>query len=471
MPGFVGATLPDWVRDAYLGGLRSICLHGNNIVDTTQLSRLCGELRELGEITIALDEEGGDVTRLHYLHGSPEPGNGVLGRLDDSGATRESARRIGEELAAFGVTLALGPVADINSSSDNPVIGARSFGTDPELVGRHTAHWIEGMQSTGVMACAKHFPGHGDTSVDSHHGQPVVGAAAELLLARELVPFASAIAAGVASVMTSHIVIPALDPTQPATFSRRILVDLLRERLGYQGVVVSDALDMQGASGGIGVPEAAVRALLAGCDVLCTGAETIEGDYLEVVEAIVEAVLDSRLPLARLREAHSRSRSLTRLPSPLSAPLFGAQASGQGLDPARIQATFSLSPAASEWLDDPASPTLVQVDSLANPAVGMVPWGPACVRADVPVIGGVAGIEGAAGIGGQSLDAGAKVAVVGRGIGTAHPALDVAAALREQGRHVILVDCGWPRGEADIATRGGSRAVSEALVGLLLGAR
>lgn len=161
MPGFAGAVVPEWVREAYRGGLRSVCVHGTNIVDTPQFSRLCAELRALGEITVSLDEEGGDVTRLHYLEGSPEPGNGVLGRLDDGEATRDSARRIGEELAAYGVTLALGPVADVNSSDDNPVIGARSFGTDPELVGRHTAHWIEGMQSTGVAACAKHFPGHG----------------------------------------------------------------------------------------------------------------------------------------------------------------------------------------------------------------------------------------------------------------------------------------------------------------------
>lgn len=464
MPGFAGAVVPEWVREAYRGGLRSVCVHGTNIVDTPQFSRLCAELRALGEITVSLDEEGGDVTRLHYLEGSPEPGNGVLGRLDDGEATRDSARRIGEELAAYGVTLALGPVADVNSSDDNPVIGARSFGTDPELVGRHTAHWIEGMQSTGVAACAKHFPGHGDTSVNSHHSQPVVGAAAELLLARELVPFASAVAAGVASVMTSHIVIPALDPQQPATFSRRILVDLLRGRLGYQGVVISDALDMQGASGGIGVPEAAVRALLAGCDLLCTGADTTETEYASVVDALVAAVFSGRLPVARLEEAWTRATSLARPPALLSL----APSSGPSLEASRVQLTFDVSAAAAAWLDDPAPVALLQVASLANPAVGMVPWGPASVRPDVPVIGAGAVVDTAALVGAEVPVAGAKVAVVGRDIGSTHPALAVAAALREQGHHVIVVNCGWPRGASDLATRGGSSAVSEALVNLLL---
>lgn len=463
MPGFTGTELPEWVRTAYRDGLRAVCLYGSNIVDPDQFSHLCGELRALGEITVALDEEGGDVTRVHYLHGSPEPGNGVLGRIDDPDATRSSARRIGQELDRFGVTLALAPVADINSSPENPVIGARSFGTDPDLVGRHTAQWIEGMQETGVAACAKHFPGHGDTNVDSHHGHPVVTVEADLLRRRELVPFRAAIAAGVATMMTSHIVFSALDPEHPATFSKAILSDLLRGRLGFTGAIVTDALDMKGAGGGIGIPEAAVRALAAGCDLLCTGSETTEADYLAVLDAVVAAVLDGRLPLARLRDAGDRAVSLVRAPGAAAAHLLG----DPKLERTLIRDTFTLSVAAHEWLIDPAPIELVQVDSIANPAVGFVPWGPASILPEVRVV--------AAGSPDPDLEAplvglpaDAKVAVVGRDVGPGHTALVVAARLRAAGHRVIVIDCGWPRDAADIATRGGSRAVSQVLVDLLM---
>ncbi len=153
----------------------------------------------------------------------------MLGRIDDLAATEASAQRIGLELAAVGFTLDLAPTADVNTNADNPVIGTRSFGDDAALVARHTAAWVRGLQSTGIAACAKHFPGHGDTAVDSHLGLPVVDVPLATLEARELLPFVAAIEAGVATIMTSHIVLPPLDPAAPATMSRAILTGLLRE--------------------------------------------------------------------------------------------------------------------------------------------------------------------------------------------------------------------------------------------------
>lgn len=296
MPGFSGIAVPVWILDAYDAGLAAVCLYGTNVASPVQLRDLCAGLRAHSPSTlIAVDEEGGDVTRLHYLTGSPQPGNAVLGRLDDVTLTATSAATIGQELASLGINLNLAPDADVNSEADNPVIGVRSFGAEPDLVARHTAAWIRGLEDSGVASCAKHFPGHGSTTTDSHLELPRVSANAATLEARELVPFRALVEARGATVMTSHILVDALDPENPATFSSRILQGLLREELGFEGVILTDALDMAGASAQTGVPEAAVRALLAGTDLLCLGSDTGPELYEQTLAAITAAVAEGRL--------------------------------------------------------------------------------------------------------------------------------------------------------------------------------
>jgi beta-N-acetylhexosaminidase len=445
LPGFAGTTLPGWVEQEYAAGLRAVCLYGANVAGPQQLSDLCDELRGLGDdLVVAIDEEGGDVTRLHYLTGSPEPGNALLGRFDRPELTRDSAARIGAGLAPYGITLDVAPVVDVNSAPDNPVIGVRSFGADPDLVGRHTAAWVEGLQGTGVAACAKHFPGHGDTVADSHLTLPVVDAPRDVLEVRELVPFRAAIEAGVASIMTSHIVVRAIDPDRPATFSPAVL-GLLRRDLGFEGVIVSDALDMAGASGRTGIPEAAVRAVAAGCDLLCLGSATTQGAYREVVAALVDAVASGRLPRERLADAASRVRSLPTRVSPSSTAERWTTGS--------LEEGFEVGPAARAWLVAAEPAAIVQVDSETNQAVGDVPWGPATAGTTVPA---------------DAIPAGAKVAVVGRGLTTGHPVWALAVRLRAAGHRVITVECGWPPGGADLTTFGASRAVGMALSSLLL---
>ena len=181
------------------------------------------------------------------------------------------------------------------------MIGVRSFGADPELVARHVAAFVRGTQRQGVAACAKHFPGHGDTAVDSHVDLPVVGGD----VATALLPFRAAIAEGVQAVMTAHLLVPELDEL-PATLSRRIVTGLLREELGFEGLVVTDALEMRAISGGVGVEEAAVLALAAGVDALCVGHDLHEETVDALVGAISEAVRSGRLPLERLEEAAAR---------------------------------------------------------------------------------------------------------------------------------------------------------------------
>ena len=229
LPSFPGDEVPDWVLRLLERGLGGITLFAYNVRDPDQLASLTARLREAGDSLLAIDEEGGDVTRLEASTGSSFPGNLALGVVDDTSLTSEVAAAIAGRLARCGVNLNLAPVADVNTNPDNPVIGVRSFGADPELVSRHVAAFVEGTQRQGVAACAKHFPGHGDTAVDSHVGLPVV--AGELEAA--LLPFRAAIAAGVQAVMTAHLVVPALDEG-PATLSRRILTQLLREELGFE---------------------------------------------------------------------------------------------------------------------------------------------------------------------------------------------------------------------------------------------
>ena len=234
-PGFVGTTAPDWLLRRIGEGLSAVGLFGRNIVSPGQLAALTAQLRaERDDLLVAIDEEGGDVTRLEVRTGSSFPGNYALGTVDDTELTRAVARELGRRLAECGVDLNWAPSADINSNPDNPVIGVRSFGADTALAARHTVAYVEGLQAAGVAACTKHFPGHGDTNVDSHHALPRIDVELDTLHARELVPFRAAIAAGSKAVMSAHILLPALDPDRPATLSPQILTGLLREELGYK---------------------------------------------------------------------------------------------------------------------------------------------------------------------------------------------------------------------------------------------
>ncbi len=308
-PGFEGTTAPDWVRRRIADeGLASVVLFGRNISTPGQVARLTAALRaENPDLIVAIDEEAGDVTRLEAWTGASRPGNLALGSVDDTALTEEVARDIGRELHAAGVTLDYAPSADVNSNPRNPVIGVRSFGSSTALVARHTAAWVRGLQSAGVAACAKHFPGHGDTAVDSHHDLPTVTASAASVAGTALPPFVAAIGAGVRAVMTGHLLVPALDPDLPATLSRRVLVDLLRTRLGFDGMVVTDGIEMSAVTSRYGIDGATVRAVAGGADAVCVGGESAAEETTErLTAALAKAVHDGILPEERLAEAAGR---------------------------------------------------------------------------------------------------------------------------------------------------------------------
>ncbi|MFC7818097.1 MULTISPECIES: glycoside hydrolase family 3 protein [unclassified Streptomyces] len=311
-PGFTGTTAPDWLLRRLDEGLASVALFGRNVSTPEQVAALTAQLRAGREdVLVAIDEEGGDVTRLEVRTGSSFPGNLALGAVDDVGLTREVAAELGRRLADCGVNLNWAPSADVNSNPDNPVIGVRSFGAGTDLVARHTAAYVTGLQSSGVAACTKHFPGHGDTAVDSHHAVPRIDADGDVLAARDLVPFRAAIAAGSRAVMSAHILAPALDPDRPATLSRRVLTDLLRDELGYQGLIVTDGIEMRAIAGTYGIERGSVLAIAAGADAICVGGGLSDEDTVRrLSDALVAAVRSGELPEERLADAAERVRAL-----------------------------------------------------------------------------------------------------------------------------------------------------------------
>lgn len=489
MPGFSGFEMPGWLHEAFTSGLLSVCVYGENVRDEGQLRELGAALRlACPEALIAIDEEGGEVTRLHYRSGSPYPGAAVLGRIDDTGYTRRIGERVGRDILATGFDLALGPVADVNSDPRNPVIGTRSFAADPALAARHVAAWVEGLQCTGAVACAKHFPGHGDTSQDSHLELPTVDVPLNVLEERELVPFRAAVEAGVGAVMTSHILLPQIDPSGPATFSRLVLQRLLREELGFDGLIVSDALDMRGASGAagtsgaIGIPEAAVRALIAGCDLLCLGTSTGPTLLAEIEAAVITAIDEGRLDEDRVADAASRVRGLANRNRPFlevsDRPLLDALEMSPARDELdRISQSFASVDTARAWFAAHPRAGVIRVESEPNQAVGRAPWGPfaAGLTAEYEAHDETAGVWAAAHPDGAI--------VIGRGLHLLPFARAGIDALRASGTPVLTIELGWPNADtgtgastssdgtspayADLACYGSTRLVGAALLHLI----
>ena len=364
-PGFKGTVAPDWVRRRVAGGLGGVLFYGRNVETLEQATALAASLHaERPEVLIAIDEEGGDVTRLDVVTGSSYPGNLALGVAGDLELTRSVASAMGVELARVGVDLDLAPDADVNSNPANPVIGVRAFGSDPAQVTAQTVAWLEGMQATGVAACVKHFPGHGGTSVDSHLALPIVG---EDPRSGALEPFRAAIDAGVRVVMSAHVLVTSMDDV-PATVSRRIMTDLLRGELGFHGLVMTDGLEMRGITDGFGIAGATVLALAAGCDALCIGGGLADEDIVDELRgAIVNAVNDGRLSEERLSEAASRVDQLaawrSRQPHPQAGGgdlgLIAARRAVRADGPVRIG----------------GDPVVLRLSPEPSIAGGVVPWG------------------------------------------------------------------------------------------------
>jgi beta-N-acetylhexosaminidase len=312
-PGFTGLTAPDWLLQRLADGLGGVALFARNISTPDQVAELTAAIHaEHPGALVAIDEEGGDVTRLEHATGSSWPGNLALGAVDDVRLTQEVAVEIGAALAELGVDLDYAPDADVNVDAANPVIGVRSFGSDPSLVARHTAAWVRGLQSSGVLACAKHFPGHGDTGIDSHLAIPEIDLG-DPATSPWLEPFRAAVAAGTASIMSAHVRVPSLDG-RPATLAPAIMTGLLRDGLGFTGLALSDGIEMGAVAGPLGVAEGSVQAVIAGVDALCIGGGLADAETVDTVAAaLVAAVQSGRLPHERLAQAAARVATASAL--------------------------------------------------------------------------------------------------------------------------------------------------------------
>ena len=289
--------------------VRGACLFRQNMLDAEQLTRFNDDLRAaMGEhALIALDQEGGAVVRSLWV--PPPPSAMALGAAGDTALAKDVGAAVARAIKAMGFNWNFAPVLDLNNNPRNPVIAERSFGADPERAAALALAWMEGSDAEGVACCVKHFPGHGDTHVDSHRDLPQVDKELAELERFEFAPF-RACAPHAPAVMTAHIVYPALDPHNPATMSRAILTGLLRGTMGYDGVIITDGMDMHAISQRYGAGEAAVNALAAGADmVMAIGSRATQQATLD---AIAAAIADGTLPLAAVRERLARLDRLAR---------------------------------------------------------------------------------------------------------------------------------------------------------------
>ena len=333
--GFNGSDLPVELRSlAREFGLGGVILFARNIVEPDQVAELC---RAASRLTAELpawtsvDQEGGRVARLKAPF-TEWPPMATLGRSGDVTLAERFARALAAELRAVGITLDFAPVLDIHTNPRNPVIGDRALAEKASEVARLGSAIVRALQAENVAACGKHFPGHGDTSADSHVELPLVEHPPERLREVEFLPFRAAIDAGVAAIMTAHVLVPALDEERPATLSRRIVSGLLRNELGFGGLIVSDDLEMRALAAEHAVPDSAVLAVEAGCDALliCGGDHDLQAAALE---GLIHAVESDRLPLARVEDALKRQQRAKErfLAQPAGTKLLGGKALRQAL--------------------------------------------------------------------------------------------------------------------------------------------
>lgn len=320
--GFDGTEMTPELGALIDTGISGVILFRRNVQSPEQVARLNAAIveRAARPFFVSVDQEGGPVQRMRTPF-TEFPPHGVLGAIDDADLTHKVASVMARELKAIGFNLDYAPVADVNTNPANPVIGIRSFGSDPAKVACHVKAWIRGMQGAGVMACAKHFPGHGDTSTDSHYALPSLAHGRARIDEIELVPFRASIQEKVGSIMTAHVVFQAIDPKVPATLSRTVLSGLLRKELRYRGLVISDDLEMKAVADHWGVPEAAVLSLEAGADILlvCKTRDLVLGSIDAIAKALESKRLDSRSSAAVDERIDAARKRFLRKQSPANA--------------------------------------------------------------------------------------------------------------------------------------------------------
>jgi len=313
--GFDGFTAPDhildWLRDGRIGG---IILFARNVESAEQLAELTQTLHTAAKypLTISIDQEGGVIAKMRAPSFSEIPGAMALASSANGEANAHAAYNIiGREMKAVGMNWDFAPAIDLTYNRQNPTVGTRSFGSDPESIGALATQAVKALQANGVAACAKHFPGLGDTAIDTHVALATLNAPIEQLLARDLIPYRAVIAAGIASIMTTHTVYTALDADYPATLSGVVINRMLRGELGYEGLIISDCMEMKAIADNYTPAEYAVLGALAGLDVILVS-HTREAQAA-AFDALLEAVESGRVPLARIEQANAQIKRMKEM--------------------------------------------------------------------------------------------------------------------------------------------------------------
>ena len=362
-PGFGGTEIPQYIRGYLEQGLGGITLFGSNTPDLESTAALIAQIRAINpDCIISIDEESGDVTRLWAKSGSPFPSPYVLGRVSDATFTESVFQQLGANLAQLDIDLTFAPVLDLAISKDNPIVGVRSFGSSPELVSGQGAAAVRGLAKAGISTAPKHFPGHGKTSADSHLDLPSIEASLQELISEDLMPFVAAIKEGVPAIMMGHLLIPSVD-SKPVSLSSVWINDILRNKLNFHGVVVTDALDM-GALGGLeNIHCSSIDAIRAGANLLCLSGIADQSKILTNILHLAESELTDE-DLNKISRSKQMIRSLRRNPSAISYV--------EDLDTSRIAEGF-------EVIGNPrlesGSTAVLSLGAAPTIASGSISWG------------------------------------------------------------------------------------------------
>lgn len=457
-PGFGGTEIPDWIYKYLENGLGGITLFSSNCPSLDVARELILKIRTISpNIIISLDEEGGDVTRLFVPEGSPFPTPALLGRCNDLELTESSFRQLGKILKSIGVDLNLAPVADVATQIDNPIVAVRSFGNDADLVSRHVVSAVKGLRSAGIASCIKHFPGHGGVLEDSHHDLPKLSGEIGELINSHLKPFISAINERVEAIMMGHILLSAIDSTSPASCSSLVTRKLLRKDLGFDGLVVTDALDMGALGGTKKIHTSALRAISAGADLLCFSGLYDQSSFVESsLAAIREVVEKGEIDSNSIEQNAERIRSwrppVATDSSPASLPEASKFKSG-----VHHQGKLSITTDQISLIELSADPTI---------AAGFVGWGlrRPFMRAGVKVKLESSDID-------LSTNSQGCLVVAFRDAFRDNKILSALERINRSRPDAIFVDMGWPTRSFNprniVRTFGSSALASEIAVALL----
>jgi beta-N-acetylhexosaminidase len=431
-PGFGGAIVPEWIKPWLENGLGSVTLFASNTPNFEAAANLIEDLRSYNpDVLITIDEEGGDVTRLFVREGSRYPTPALLGQCDDEDLTYRSYNSMGTILREIGIDITYAPVADVVAFENNPIVGVRSFGMSTDVVTRHVAAAVKGLQSAGVGACVKHFPGHGAVLEDSHHDLPHIKLALVDYESQHISPFKHAIESGVAAIMIGHLVAESLDREFPASLSSKVIRDYLRGVLDFDGLIVTDALDMGAIGGPTKIHESALKALGAGSDLLCFSGMGDQSQFVSSSFDWIKSAVDSgALPTKSLEESEQRIiswRSVNKTKGVATAAvdfkdlIHGFEVSG----------SVELEPGAINLVEIGTKPTI---------AAGDVSWG---MHRELRAVGIACDIHASDA---ETL-ATKKLVVAFRDAYRDAPLLATLKRLNERFPEAIFIDMGWPSRE------------------------